>query len=93
MSNKPIKMNKLRQRTLYLHRQKIKNAVYPRSGKGMLPVYVSLTTNEDHLASQHRFLTEWTPEKFIEQAEAIHEDVAFYISTLLDHKSLSLAGL
>lgn len=45
------------------------------------------TTNEDHLASQHRFLTEWTPEKFIQQAESIHEDVAFYISKVLDHKA------
>ena len=44
------------------------------------------TTNEDHLASQHRFLTEWSPEKFIQQAQAIHEDVALYISKVLELK-------
>ncbi|WP_438268971.1 IS21 family transposase [Pedobacter polysacchareus] len=45
------------------------------------------TTNKDHLASQHRFLTEWTPEKFIQEAEHIHEDVARYISQVLENKS------
>ena len=44
------------------------------------------TTNEDHLASQHRFLTEWSPDKFIQQAQAIHEDVALYISKVLELK-------
>jgi len=44
------------------------------------------TTDENHLALQHRFLGEWTPEKFIAQATAIHEDVALYISKVLEHK-------
>ncbi|MFP9115915.1 IS21 family transposase [Flavobacterium sp. RHBU_3] len=44
------------------------------------------TTNEDHLASQHRFLTEWSPDKFIQQAQAIHEDVALYIGKVLELK-------
>ena len=44
------------------------------------------TTDENHLASQHRFLTEWSPEKFIQQAEAIHDDVARYITKVLEHK-------
>lgn len=44
------------------------------------------TTDESHLASQHRFTTEWSPEKFIQQAEAIHEDVASYITKVLEHK-------
>lgn len=44
------------------------------------------TTNSDHLASQHQFLTEWSPEKFIEQALAINEDVADYIGKVLDKK-------
>lgn len=44
------------------------------------------TTNSDHLASQHRFLTEWTPEKFIQEAADVHEDVARYIGKVLEHK-------
>ena len=45
------------------------------------------TTDKEHLASQHRFLTEWTPEKFIQEAEQIHEDVAKYISQVLERKA------
>jgi len=44
------------------------------------------TTDPEHLASQHRFITEWTPENFIRQAEEIHEDVAHYISKVLELK-------
>jgi transposase len=44
------------------------------------------TTDDNHLASQHRYTTEWCPEKFIKEAEAIHEDVASYITKVLEHK-------
>lgn len=44
------------------------------------------TTNEEHLAPHHRFQSEWTPENFIRQAEAVHQDVARYISKVLEHK-------
>jgi transposase len=44
------------------------------------------TTNSDHLASQHRFITDWTPEKFIDKALDIHADVAHYIGKVLEHK-------
>jgi transposase len=44
------------------------------------------TTVNEHLASSHRYLTDWTPEKFIEQARAIHEDVAQYIIMVMEHK-------
>lgn len=44
------------------------------------------TTDENHLALQHRFLGEWTPEKFITQATDIHENVALYFSKVLEHK-------
>lgn len=44
------------------------------------------TTNARHLASQHRFITEWTPEKFLEQAREVHEDVARYIGKILELK-------
>ena len=45
------------------------------------------TTNTEHLASQHQFLTEWSAEKFISQAMDIHEDVAEYIAKLLEEKT------
>lgn len=45
------------------------------------------TTDSSHLASQHQFLTEWSAEKFIEQARQIHEDVADYIGKVLEEKA------
>ncbi|HFI4797882.1 IS21 family transposase [Elizabethkingia anophelis] len=45
------------------------------------------TTDENHLAPQHRYISEWTPENFIKQAEDISQDVASYISKVLEHKS------
>lgn len=44
------------------------------------------TTEPDHLASSHRFVSEWTPEKFISWAEDIGEDVKLYILKVLDRK-------
>lgn len=44
------------------------------------------TTNTDHLASAHRYLSDRTPDKFIEEATAIHEDVAVYIIAVIEHK-------
>jgi transposase len=44
------------------------------------------TTNNEHLASAHRYLSEWTPEKFIEQATLVHADVANYIIAVIEHK-------
>jgi transposase len=44
------------------------------------------TTDKDHLASTHRFVSDWTPERFISWAEAIHEDVRLYILKILDRK-------
>jgi transposase len=46
----------------------------------------SYTTDKDHLASTHRFMTEWTPDKFLEWAASIHEDVRLYILKILDRK-------
>lgn len=46
----------------------------------------SYTTDKDHLASTHRFITDWTPEKFLEWAAAIHDDVRLYILHVLDRK-------
>jgi len=44
------------------------------------------TTDKDHLASTHRFVSEWTPERFTSWAESIHEDVKLYILKILDRK-------
>jgi transposase len=44
------------------------------------------TTMTEHLASSHQFLSDWTPEKFIEQAKAIHEHVAVYIENVIATK-------
>lgn len=44
------------------------------------------TTNKDHLASTHRFVSDWTPEFFLSWSENIHEDVKLYILKILSRK-------
>ncbi|RYH02062.1 IS21 family transposase [archaeon] len=44
------------------------------------------TTDKDHMATAHQFVTEWTPEKFLSWAASIHEDVRLYILKVLDRK-------
>jgi hypothetical protein len=44
------------------------------------------TTLNEHLASSHRYLSDWTPEKFMEQAGAIHEQVSTYIIKVIESK-------
>ncbi|HWB28382.1 MAG TPA: hypothetical protein VG738_23080 [Chitinophagaceae bacterium] len=44
------------------------------------------TTLNEHLTSAHRYLAEWTADKFIGEASAIHEDVALYITQVIEHK-------
>lgn len=44
------------------------------------------TTDKEHLASAHRFVTDWTPERFLSWASRIHEDVQLYILKILDRK-------
>lgn len=44
------------------------------------------TTVEDHLASKHKFLTDWTPEKFLQRAQAIGSDVQNYILEILNRR-------
>jgi len=46
----------------------------------------SYTTDDDHMASTHRFVTEWTPDKFLSWGASIHEDVRLYILKILDRK-------
>jgi transposase len=44
------------------------------------------TTEKEHLASTHRFVSEWTPERFADWAASIHEDVRLYVLKVLDRK-------
>jgi transposase len=44
------------------------------------------TTLDEHLASAHRYVSDWTPEKFIEQGRAVHEDLAKYITLVIEGK-------
>lgn len=44
------------------------------------------TTNEDHLASSHKYISEWSPQKFIDAARLIHEDVVTYVEAILENK-------
>lgn len=45
------------------------------------------TTISEHLASAHRYLSEWTPDKFITEAAAIHDTVKVYIEAILETKA------
>lgn len=45
------------------------------------------TTNPDHLASTHRYLTEWNPDRFISWAESIDTTVKEFIMRLMNSKS------
>jgi hypothetical protein len=45
------------------------------------------TTISEHLASAHRYLSEWTPDKFIREAAAIHETVKNYIEGIMETKA------
>jgi transposase len=42
------------------------------------------STTPEHLASSHRFITEWTPENFIERAEKVGTSTRVYIQKVLD---------
>ena len=64
---------------IFYHYERI--AVHPR-----LKSPYNYTTDKDHLASTHRFMSDWTPEKFVRWAEDIHEDVKLYILKILDRK-------
>lgn len=44
------------------------------------------TTDKEHLASTHRFVSDWTPETFLAWSEKIHADVRLYILRILSKK-------
>jgi transposase len=45
------------------------------------------TTDPDHLASTHRYLAEWNPERFIKWAESIDDTVKTFITRLMESKA------
>ena len=44
------------------------------------------TTVKEHLASEHQFVSDWTPQRFINWAASIGDDVKVFISRLLEVK-------
>ena len=56
-------------------------AIHPRVNKPY-----SYTTITDHLATTHKFITEWTPQRFINWAESIDKVVRDFIICILDRK-------
>ena len=44
------------------------------------------TTDKEHMASTHRFKSDWTPDMFLDWAASIHEDVRLYILQILERK-------
>lgn len=44
------------------------------------------STRPDHLASKHRFLSEWNPEFFLGKANAISAEVALFVERLMESK-------
>lgn len=64
---------------IYYHYERI--AIHKR-----LKSPYNYTTDKDHLASAHRFVSDWTPERFLNWASGIHEDVQLYILKILDRK-------
>jgi len=45
------------------------------------------TTDKEHLAPHHREYADWSEEKFISDANAIHSDVGIYIRKVMESKS------
>jgi transposase len=56
--------------------------VHPRNRKQF-----GYSTNTEHLASTHKYLTEWNPERFIKWADSIDESVREFIIRLMESKS------
>jgi transposase len=44
------------------------------------------TTNKDHLATTHQFVTDWTPQRFINWAASIDQSVKEFIINVLERK-------
>lgn len=46
------------------------------------------TSIESHLASTHRFVSEWSTERFIKWAESIHPDVKQFIEGIFEKNNI-----
>lgn len=57
-------------------------ALYPRNR-----IAYGYTTVTEHLASTHKYLSEWNPERFISWAQSIDPSVKDFITQLMDSKS------
>ena len=44
------------------------------------------TKVQEHLAPAHRYLEDWQPEKLIQKARVVHQQVADYITHVIEHK-------
>jgi transposase len=49
--------------------------------------FYGYTTNPDHLASTHRYITEWNPDRFVKWAESIDTTVKEFIIALMNSKT------
>lgn len=47
----------------------------------------SYTTSPDHLASTHKYLAEWNPDRFINWADSIDKTVKVFIIRLMESKT------
>ncbi len=56
-------------------------AVHQRHGKRH-----AYTTLDEHLTSAHRYVSEWTPEKCLEEGKNIHPDVGEYLQLVIENK-------
>jgi len=64
---------------VYHHYTRI--AIHPRDRKNF-----GYSTVEDHLATKHRFLSDWNPDKFIKKAEEVGAETREYILKLLESR-------
>jgi transposase len=44
------------------------------------------TTDAEHMASTHRYVSEWTPDRFLSWAESVDKDVKQYLLEIFHHK-------
>ena len=45
------------------------------------------TTEKEHLASKHQFMSEWNPQYFIEKGREFGEEVALYLEKIMENKA------
>lgn len=48
--------------------------------------HYTYSTIEEHLASKHKYQSDWNPEKFIERASLVGEETKSYVLTILEQR-------